>query len=43
MNNGEYLKAMGAKIKSAREAKGFICAILGSLSKQVSQKITLIT
>lgn len=31
MNNGEYLKAMGARIKAAREAKGLYLRDLGKL------------
>lgn len=33
MNNGEYLKAMGRKIKSARAAKGLYLRDLGKLCK----------
>jgi transcriptional regulator with XRE-family HTH domain len=31
MNNGEYLKSMGGKIKSARKAKGLYLRDLGKL------------
>lgn len=31
MNNGEYLKAMGARIRAAREAKGLYLRDLGKL------------
>ena len=31
MNNGEYLKKMGAKIKKAREAKGLYLRDLGKM------------
>ena len=31
MNNGEYLKAIGAKIKAARETKGLYLRDLGKM------------